>query len=123
MTPQVTHPGVYVAELPAEGHKIVGVSSSITAFIGRASKGPFNRAIKCKSIRGAVRRFGGPHPRRELARSLKMFFDNGGSECFVRAGAICNSFMDNMSKMSPDVRLFLALGFFERERPSRSFVE
>ena len=83
MTPQVTHPGVYVAELPAEGHKIVGVSSSITAFIGRASKGPFNRAIKCKSIRGAVRRFGGPHPRSELARSLKMFFDNGGRECFV----------------------------------------
>ena len=55
MSPQVTHPGVYVAGLTAEGRKIVGVSSSITVFIGRATKGPFNRAIKCKSIRARTR--------------------------------------------------------------------
>ena len=35
-----TYPGVYIEEIPSSVRAITGVSTSITAFIGRALRGP-----------------------------------------------------------------------------------
>src|SRR5262249_29737326 len=30
-----------------------------------------------------IREFGGPHPQSDLAQSVRQFFDNGGTDCYV----------------------------------------
>ena len=80
---QVSYPGVYVVEVPSGVHTITGVSTSIAAFFGRASKGPINKAVRCLSMSDYVRAFGGPHPLSDLADSVEHFFANGGTDCYV----------------------------------------
>ena len=43
-----TYPGVYVEEIPSGVRTIVGVATSITAFIGRTSRGPTNEPTTIK---------------------------------------------------------------------------
>ncbi len=38
----LTYPGVYVEEIPSGVRTVTGVATSITAFIGRALRGPVN---------------------------------------------------------------------------------
>jgi len=45
MSLNLTYPGVYIQELPSAVRTITGVSTSITAFIGRALKGPIDKAV------------------------------------------------------------------------------
>ena len=35
-----TYPGVYIEELPSSVHTIVGVPTSVAAFVGYAARGP-----------------------------------------------------------------------------------
>ncbi len=79
----VSYPGVYIQEVPSGVHTITGVSTSIGAFFGRTAKGPINRAVHCLSFADFLREFGGPHPLSDLAQSVKQFFDNGGTDCYV----------------------------------------
>lgn len=80
---QVSYPGVYVVEVPSGVHTITGVSTSIAAFFGRTARGPINKAARCLSFADFIREFGGPHPLSDLAQSVKQFFDNGGTDCYV----------------------------------------
>ena len=80
---QVSYPGVYVEEVPSSVHTITAVATSITAFLGRASKGPLNKAIRCLSLSDFNRSFGAPHPQSELAAAVRLFFANGGTDCYV----------------------------------------
>ncbi len=82
-TPQVSFPGVYVVEVPSGVHTITGVATSIAAFFGRASKGPLDKAVRVLSPSDYTRAFGPPHPESDLAQSVRMFFDNGGTDCYV----------------------------------------
>ena len=83
MPVQVSYPGVYIQEVPSGVHTITGVSTSIAAFIGRASKGKMNRATRILSLSDYARTFGDPLPGSDLAAAVKLFFANGGTECFV----------------------------------------
>lgn len=83
MPVQVSYPGVYIQEVASGVHTITGVSTSIGAFFGRTAKGPINRAVRCLSFADFLREFGGPHPSSDLATSVRQFFDNGGSDCYV----------------------------------------
>ena len=83
MPVQVSFPGVYIQEIPSGVHTITGVSTSIAAFIGRASKGKMNKATRILSLADYVRNFGAPHPMSDLANSVKLFFANGGTDCYV----------------------------------------
>jgi phage tail sheath protein FI len=83
MPVQVSYPGVYVQEIPSGVHTITGVSTSIAAFFGRASKGKMNKAIRLLSFADYVRTFGAPHPNSDLANSVRLFFANGGTDCYV----------------------------------------
>lgn len=79
----VSYPGVYIQEVPSGVHTITGVSTSIAAFFGRTARGPINKAVRCLSFADFIREFGGPHPLSDLAQSVKQFFDNGGTDCYV----------------------------------------
>ncbi len=80
---QVSYPGVYIQEVSSGVKTITGVATSITAFFGRATKGPVNKATRCLSYADYVRNFGTPHASSDLAASVKQFYDNGGSDCYV----------------------------------------
>lgn len=80
---QVSYPGVYIQEVSSGVKTITGVATSITSFFGRANKGPINRAVRCLSYADFVRTFGGSPAGSELALSVKLFYDNGGTDCYV----------------------------------------
>lgn len=80
---QVSYPGVYIQEVPSGVRTITGVSTSIGAFLGRASKGPIDQAVRLFSIADFTRSFGDAHPASDLAGSVKLFFNNGGTDCYV----------------------------------------
>ena len=80
---QVSYPGVYIEEVPSGVHTITGVATSIAAFFGRTAKGPINKAVRCLSMSDFTRGFEGPHPDNDLAQSVRQFFDNGGTDCYI----------------------------------------
>lgn len=80
---QPTFPGVYIQEVPSGVKTITGVATSIAAFFGRTAQGPINKAVRCLSYADFLREFGGPHPLSDLAQSVRQFFDNGGTDCYV----------------------------------------
>ena len=54
-----TYPGVYIEEVPSGVRTISGVATSITAFVGRALRGPLNAPIIIKNYGDYERIFGG----------------------------------------------------------------
>src|SRR5918996_46373 len=83
MPVQVSYPGVYIQEVSSGVHTITGVSTSIGAFFGRTAKGPIDKAVRGLSFSDFLREFGGAHPLSDLATSVRQFFDNGGTDCYV----------------------------------------
>jgi phage tail sheath protein FI len=80
---QPTYPGVYIQEVSSGVRTITGVSTSIAAFFGRTLKGPINKAVRCLSYSDFLREFGGGHALSDIGSSVKQFFDNGGTDCYV----------------------------------------
>jgi uncharacterized protein len=84
MPVQTTFPGVYVQEVPSGVRTIVGVSTSVTAFVGAARQGPVDTPVRVRSIAEYVRVFGPPldaaHP---MGHAVGHFFANGGSQALV----------------------------------------
>src|SRR6187399_1679803 len=78
-----TYPGVYIQEVPSGVRTITGVSTSVGAFLGRAAKGPIDKAVRLFSIADFVRSFGAPVSESDLAEAVKLFFNNGGTDCYV----------------------------------------
>jgi phage tail sheath protein FI len=80
---QVSYPGVYVQEIPSGVRTIVGVSTSVTAFIGTAKRGPINNATEVLSFADYERKFGGLSRDSEVSYAVRQFFQNGGSRAYV----------------------------------------
>lgn len=80
---QVSYPGVYVQEVASGVRTITGVSTSIAAFLGRATKGPIDSPVRLLSFADYERAFGEPHAQSDLADSVRLFFANGGTDCYV----------------------------------------
>jgi phage tail sheath protein FI len=78
-----TYPGVYVEEIPSGVRTIVGVATSITAFIGRTLRGPVNRPVTINNFGDFERVFGGLWLNNALGYSVAGFFRNGGSQAIV----------------------------------------
>ncbi len=78
-----TYPGVYVQEVPSGVRTIVGVGTSIAMFLGRAKSGPLNVPIQCLSFGDFERNFTSQYARSDLARAVRLFFQNGGTQCYV----------------------------------------
>ena len=74
-----TYPGVYIEEIPSGVRTITGVATSITAFIGRAVRGPVNQATTITSFADFERTFGGLSVDRPMSYAVRDFYANGGS--------------------------------------------
>ena len=80
---QPTYPGVYVEEIPSGVRTIVGVSTSVALFIGRAARGPLNKPILCLNPSDFERVFSNDTTFSDLPRAIRLFFQNGGTQCYV----------------------------------------
>jgi hypothetical protein len=83
MPVQTTYPGVYVQEVPSGVRTIAGVSTSVTAFIGEARRGPINRAVTIFSYADFDRQYGGLSTSSEMSYSVRQFFLNGGTQAII----------------------------------------
>lgn len=81
----VTRPGIYIADsLPhSSSSSLAAAPTSVTAFVGRTAGGPADRAVRLRGFGEFTSTFGGAHPESELADSVRLFFENGGTECYV----------------------------------------
>ncbi len=84
-----TFPGVYIEEVPSGVRTLVGVATSIGAFIDRFQRGPIDEAIRILSFADFERDFGGLEATSEASYAIQQFFLNGGTEAYVvRVGAV-----------------------------------
>ena len=78
-----TYPGVYIEEIPSSVRTIVGVSTSITAFIGRALRGPVNDPTLIHNIGEFESRFGGLWKKSTMSYTVRQYFLNGGVDAII----------------------------------------
>jgi len=83
MPVQTSYPGVYVQEVPSGVRTIAGVSTSVAVFIGQAAWGPVNEPVLCLNYTEFQRTFTSDVTQSDLARSVKLFFLNGGTQCYI----------------------------------------
>ena len=83
MPTQFTYPGVYIEEVPSGVRTITGVATSITAFIGRALRGPTNEPVRVQSFAEFERVFGSLWRESTLGYAVSQFFSNGGADALV----------------------------------------
>lgn len=62
---------------------ISGVNTSIALFIGRTIWGPTNKPYLCFSYSNFERTFTSDTSQSDLARAIRLFFINGGTQCYV----------------------------------------
>ncbi|MFL5801935.1 MAG: phage tail sheath family protein [Roseiflexaceae bacterium] len=78
-----TYPGVYIEEIPSGVRTIVGVATSITAFLGRAQRGPTDEPITINSFGDFTRTFGDLHVDYPMTYSVRDFYLNGGQQAII----------------------------------------
>lgn len=78
-----SYPGVYVEEIPSGVRTITGVSTSITAFIGVANRGPTDKAVRIFSFSDYESTFGGLEESSMMSYAVQHFFLNGGGEALI----------------------------------------
>lgn len=83
MASTYTYPGVYIQELTSPVHTIVGVATSIAAFVGYTARGIDNRAEAIFSFADFQRLFGGLASNSEVSYAVQQFFQNGGTQAYV----------------------------------------
>ncbi|KAB7744107.1 phage tail sheath family protein [Nostocoides sp. F2B08] len=76
-------PGVYVQEVPSGGRAVEPSATSVTAFVGRARRGPVDRAVPVRSVAEFERTFGGLWEGSGLGYAVRAFFANGGTDAVV----------------------------------------
>ena len=83
MPPPLTYPGVYIEEMPSGVRTIIGVPTSITAFIGRTWKGPVNDPVAAFGFADFERQFGGLSRHSSVGHAVRHFFLNGGGHAVI----------------------------------------
>ena len=76
-------PGVYVEESPGGPPSITGVPTSVTAFIGRALRGPVNQVVPVRAQSEFDRIFGGVWTESMMSYAVQLFFLSGGTEALI----------------------------------------
>jgi phage tail sheath protein FI len=79
----LTYPGVYIQELPSGTRAITGVATSVTAFVGRAWRGPVDAPTAIASYADFQRQFGGLWRASTLGYAVQQFFTNGGNQAVI----------------------------------------
>jgi uncharacterized protein len=79
----LSYPGVYIEEIPSGVRTITGVATSITAFIGKALRGPTDQPVTITSFSDFERIFGGLDRDVMLSYAVRDFFLNGGAQAVI----------------------------------------
>jgi len=74
---------VYIQELPSGVRTITGVPTSITAFLGRAPRGPVNEPVTITNYGDYERIFGGLNLNSTMSYAVRDFFLNGGGQAII----------------------------------------
>ena len=110
-----TYPGVYVEELPSTLRSITGVRTSVTAFIGRALKGPVKYPQRIYSFEHYKRIFGGLWKPSNMSYAIYQYFQNGGKEALIlRVAQNENGTPDDDGEPFDDMKIDDALSAFNR---------
>lgn len=108
-----TYPGVYIEEIPSGVRTIVGVSTSIAAFVGTFSRGPINHGadpaspnisnypIQIFNPGDFEREFGGLRANSEASYAVTQFFLNGGTEAWIVRVASADDTVDPPVSVTP----------------------
>ena len=83
MPATLTYPGVYIEEIPSGVRTITGVATSITAFIGRARRGPVNEPVIINAFGDFERIFGGLNTEYPMSYAISDFYQNGGRQAVI----------------------------------------
>lgn len=83
MSSNLTYPGVYIEEIPSGVRTITGVSTSVTAFIGRARMGPDDKAVLIHNFTEFQRIYGGLWKESYLGYVVDQYFSNGGKDALI----------------------------------------
>ncbi|MEF3274137.1 MAG: phage tail sheath subtilisin-like domain-containing protein [Chloroflexus sp.] len=83
MPVNLTYPGVYIEEVPSGVRTITGVATSITAFVGRARRGPVNDPVRIQNFGDYERIFGGLWEASTMSYAVQHFFLNGGNDALI----------------------------------------
>lgn len=110
MPVQPTYPGVYVEEIASGVRTITGVATSITAFVGRALRGPVDEPVTITSFGDFERQFGGLWVDSTMSYAVQDFYLNGGSQAIIvrianNAGTAMISLPVTTSPASPSLDL------------------
>jgi Bacteriophage tail sheath protein len=106
--PTLTFPGVYVQEVPSGVRTIVGVSTSTCCFVGRTRSGPLLSPRRIQTFTDFLRIFGDDPSVGDLSRYVRLFFLNGGTDCYVTriaSGAVASSVTLFNEAKTPTLRL------------------
>jgi uncharacterized protein len=76
-------PGIELAEQNGADHAIERLPTGVTAFVGRALKGPVNQAVPIANLAQFQLTFGGLWQPSTLAYAIEQFFENGGRRAIV----------------------------------------
>ena len=79
----VSYPGVYIEEIPSGVRTITGVATSVTAFIGRARRGPVEDPTVINSFGDFELLFGGLWSESTMSYAVRDFYQNGGSQAIA----------------------------------------
>lgn len=79
----VSYPGVYLEEVPSGVRTIAAVATSVTAFLGRARRGPVDAPVVINSFGDFERVFGGLWIESTLGFAVRDFYLNGGSQAII----------------------------------------
>ncbi|MEZ4450417.1 MAG: phage tail sheath subtilisin-like domain-containing protein [Nannocystaceae bacterium] len=74
---------MYLEEVASGARTITGVATSITAFVGRAARGPVDAPVDVLSYGDFERIFGGLDPGSALGYAVRGYFQNGGGQAVV----------------------------------------
>ncbi|HEY7396468.1 MAG TPA: phage tail sheath C-terminal domain-containing protein [Gemmatimonadaceae bacterium] len=104
-------PGVYYETVDASSTLIAAVRTDVAGFVGIADRGPLDVPVPVESWRQFQAHFGDVIGSGYLAYTVRAFFENGGSRCWVvrvasrdpLAGAWSASTVLRQSAASPDV--------------------
>lgn len=78
-----TYPGVYIEEVPSGVRTIVGVPTSITAFVGRAARGRVDEPVIINNFGDFERAFGGLNVNYPMSYAVADYFRNGGGQAII----------------------------------------
>jgi len=78
-----TWPGVYVQEISSGVRTITGVSTATALFVGYTTQGPTDEPTLCTSYSDFVRVYGEDDSAGDMTRQVKLFFLNGGTQCYI----------------------------------------